>query len=97
MFLRLYRFIDLQAEDYKLVFYPNECDSDELFFQADERVWEVRNRLLMHARRSYFSTTIHSLTLLRDILIDYDIGFLYINSFPPNLFCLNVVSNWMHR
>ena len=70
MFLRLYRFIDLQAEDYKLVFYPNECDSDELFFQADERVWEVSNRLLMRARRSYFSITIHSLTLLRDILID---------------------------
>lgn len=35
--------VDKQAEDYELIFYPNECDSDELFFQADERVWEVSN------------------------------------------------------
>lgn len=29
-------------EEYEINFFPNECISEELFFQADERVWEVR-------------------------------------------------------
>lgn len=31
----------VKGSAYELKFYPNECKSDELLFQADERVWEI--------------------------------------------------------
>eukprot|EP00904_Undaria_pinnatifida_P010044 jgi/Undpi1/616/HiC_scaffold_10.g04080.m1 len=32
----------VESSAYKLQFFPNACKSDKLFFQADERVWEVK-------------------------------------------------------